>query len=97
MPTTIEKETVTVTNSKTYPNYNVIMLNDDGINGYYAVECLCKVLPQMTEDKALGIVMGVHTNGSGVIWTGPFEQAEMYHDQLTSLGMVMAPLEKCGS
>lgn len=99
MTATIESPTVvneTTTVNKTYPNYNVIMLNDDGIDGFYVVECLCKVLPKMTEDRAFSLVMSIHRNGSGIVWSGPFEQAEMYHEQLTSLGMVMAPLEKCG-
>ena len=100
MPTidapTMDVVTVTVTVNKTYPNYNVILLNDDGIDGFYAAECLCKVLPNMTQDTALNIVMRIHRDGGGVVWTGPQEVAELYHDQLTSLGMVMAPLEKCG-
>jgi ATP-dependent Clp protease adaptor protein ClpS len=100
MPTidapTIDNVTVTVTVNKTYPNYNVILLNDDGIDGLYVVECLCKVLPQMTQEKAFNITMSVHRSGAGIVWTGPQEVAELYHDQLISMGMVMAPLEKCG-
>ena len=83
--------------NKTYPNYNVIMLNDDGINGMDVVNALCKVLPGMTFDTAMNLTMMIHQQQSGIVWTGPQEVAELYHEQLQSLGMVMAPLEKCGS
>lgn len=91
----IEKETVTV--NKTYPNYNVIMLNSDDIDALYVVECLCKVIPKMTTDKAFSLTLKIHTEQSGIVWSGPLEIAELYREQLISLGMVMAPLEKCGS
>ena len=100
MSVTIEAPTIvneTTMVNKTYPNYNVIMLNSDDIDGFYVVECLCKVLPKMTQDTALGLTMRIHREGSGIVWSGPLEMAELYHEQLTSLGMVMAPLEKCGS
>ena len=36
----------------------------------------------------------VDREGSAEVWRGPFEQAELYHQQLVTKGLTMAPIEK---
>ena len=36
----------------------------------------------------------IHNEGQAIVWTGPLEQAELYHSQLIRAGLTMAPLEK---
>jgi ATP-dependent Clp protease adaptor protein ClpS len=87
---------VSKTIKKEYPNYRVIVLNDDVNTFDHVVESLVRVLPGMGEKKAWKIAIHIHTTGSAVVWSGPQEQAEFYHSQLSSLGLTMAPLEKEG-
>lgn len=76
-----------------YPNYKVIVLNDD-VNTFDHVEkCLMKYIPGMTVDRAKELTNRVHYEGQAVVWIGPQEQAELYHQQLRYEGLTMAPLE----
>jgi len=36
----------------------------------------------------------VDREGSAEVWRGPFEQTELYHQQLVTKGLTMAPIEK---
>lgn len=47
----------------------------------------------MTKERALELAQEIHITGSAVVWSGPFELAELYHQQLSSKGLTMAPLE----
>lgn len=87
--TTPEKVTV----RKTYPNYKVIVLNDDFNTFQHVTECLMTYIPQMTSDRAWELTNQVHFEGQAVVWVGPQEQAELYHMQLKQAGLTMAPLE----
>lgn len=78
---------------KTYPNYKVIVLNDD-FNTFTHVEaCLVKHIPQMTVDRARELTNQIHHEGQAIVWVGPQEQAELYHQQLSREHLTMAPLE----
>lgn len=80
--------------SKPYPNYKVIVLNDDFNTFQHVANCLMKYLPGMTSDKAWELTNRVHHEGQATVWVGPQEQAELYHTQLSREGLTMAPLEK---
>lgn len=81
--------------SKTlYPNYKVIVLNDDVNTFKHVAECLMKYIPGMTSDRAWELTNQVHYEGQAVVWVGPQEQAELYHQQLGRAGLTMAPLER---
>lgn len=84
----------TSTDKKHYPNYKVIVLNDDHNTFEHVTTCLVRILPKVTPDAAWGMAQEVHTAGSCVVWAGPLEQAEMYHMQLGTKGLTMAPLEQ---
>lgn len=78
---------------QTYPNYKVIVLNDDFNTFQHVAECLMAYIPQMTSDRAWELTNQVHFEGRAIVWVGPQEQAELYHMQLKQAGLTMAPLE----
>ncbi|WP_320667755.1 ATP-dependent Clp protease adapter ClpS [Prochlorococcus sp. MIT 1307] len=78
-----------------YPEARVIVL-DDSVNTFeHVVNCLKKIIPGMTEEKAWHLTQQIDKDGSAVVWSGPLEQAELYHQQLSGEGLTMAPLERC--
>ncbi len=89
--TTLDKSTQVV--KKTYPNYKVIVLNDDFNTFDHVANCLLKYIPAMTSDRAWELTNQVHFEGQAIVWVGPQEQAELYHQQLRREGLTMAPLE----
>ncbi|MBD2103252.1 ATP-dependent Clp protease adapter ClpS [Leptolyngbya sp. FACHB-261] len=78
---------------KTYPNYKVIVLNDDFNTFQHVQSCLVKYIPCMTPDQAWQLTNQVHFEGLATVWVGPQEQAELYHEQLKRAGLTMAPVE----
>jgi ATP-dependent Clp protease adaptor protein ClpS len=76
-----------------YPNYKVIVLNDDFNTFQHVAECLMKYIPHMTSDRAWELTHQIHNEGQAIVWVGPHEQAELYHLQLSREGLTMAPLE----
>ncbi len=76
-----------------YPNYKVIVLNDDVNTFQHVANCLMKYIPAMTPDRAWELTNQVHYEGQAVVWVGPQEPAELYHEQLKRAGLTMAPLE----
>ena len=79
---------------KLYPNYKIIVLNDDVNTFKHVAECLQTYIPGMTSDRAWELTHQVHNEGQAIVWVGPLEQAELYHQQLSRAGVTMAPLEK---
>jgi ATP-dependent Clp protease adaptor protein ClpS len=78
---------------KTYPNYKVIVLNDDFNTFGHVASCLIKYIPNMSSERAWELTNQVHYEGQAIVWVGPQEQAELYHQQLRREGLTMAPLE----
>jgi len=78
---------------KLYPNYKVIVLNDDFNTFQHVAECLMKYIPDMTSDRAWDLTHQVHNEGQAIVWVGAQEPAELYHQQLRRAGLTMAPLE----
>jgi ATP-dependent Clp protease adaptor protein ClpS len=89
--TTPEKSSQTT--RQTYPNYKVIVLNDDFNTFEHVATCLVTYIPSMTSDRAWELTNRIHHEGQAIVWTGPLEQAELYHMQLGMEGLTMAPLE----
>ena len=48
----------------------------------------------MQPDRAWELAHRIDGEGSAVVWSGPQEQAELYHQLLRSEGLTMAPLER---
>lgn len=78
---------------KKYPDWKVIVKNDDVNTFEHVIKCFTSILPNMTKERALELAQEIHITGSAVVWSGPFELAELYHQQLSSKGLTMAPLE----
>jgi ATP-dependent Clp protease adaptor protein ClpS len=78
---------------KPYPNYKVIVLDDDFNTFEHVHACLMKYIPGMISDRAWELTHQVHDEGQAIVWAGPQEQAEFYHQQLSRAGLTMAPLE----
>lgn len=76
-----------------YPNYKVIVLDDDFNTIQHVQKCLVKYIPNMTATLAYELTMQVHHEGQAIVWVGPQEPAELYHMQLKQEGLTMAPLE----
>ena len=93
-PTTVAPRQSNQTVKKPYPNYKVIVLNDDVNTFKHVAECLVKYIPGMSGDHAWELTNKVHHEGQATVWVGPQEQAELYHMQLSRAGLTMAPLEK---
>lgn len=78
---------------KPYPNYKVIVLNDDFNTFQHVHDCLVKYIPGMSSDRAWELTNQIHNEGQAIVWVGPQEAAELYHQQLSRAGLTMAPLE----
>jgi ATP-dependent Clp protease adaptor protein ClpS len=84
---------VTDRSRQLYPNYKVIVLDDDVNTIPHVSDCLLRYIPGMTPTKAYELTMQIHHEGQAIVWVGPQEQAELYHEQLKQEGLTMAPLE----
>lgn len=78
---------------KHYPNYKIIVLNDDFNSFEHVAKCLLTYIPGMSNDNAWELTNQIHFEGQAIVWVGPQEQAELYHQQLRRAGLTMAPLE----
>ena len=90
--------TVTFTDLKStlakYPEARIIVL-DDNLNTFqHVANCLLAIIPDMSEKRSWDLAVIVDKSGSAEVWRGPLEQAELYHQQLVSKGLTMAPIEK---
>ena len=94
----ITDSTITVLDSKTikrkYPEARIIVLDDSFNTFQHVASCLVTIIPGMSEKRSWGLAVEVDREGSAEVWRGPLEQAELYHQQLISKGLTMAPIEK---
>lgn len=77
-----------------YPNFKIVVLNDEVNTFQHVVDCLVRHIPGMQPDQAWELAHRIDQEGSAIVWTGPQEQAELYHQQLGAEGLTMAPLER---
>ncbi|MCP9914734.1 ATP-dependent Clp protease adapter ClpS [Cyanobium sp. BA20m-14] len=79
---------------QSYPSFKVVVL-DDNVNTFqHVVECLVRYIPAMQPNQAWELAHRIDGEGSAVVWCGPQEQAELYHQQLGAEGLTLAPLEQ---
>ena len=77
-----------------YPEARVIVLDDNFNTFQHVANCLQTIIPSMSEKRAWDLTIKVDKTGSAEVWRGNLEQAELYHEQLFSKGLTMAPIEK---
>ena len=75
--------------TKPYPNYRVLLLNDNHNTFEHIEVCLTKHVPGMSRDKAHQLALKVRNEGVAVVWVGPKEVAEMYYELLKSEGLTV--------
>ncbi len=90
--------TTTVLDPKTikrkYPVARIIVLDDNFNTFEHVANCLETIIPGMSEEISWVLAVEVDREGLAEVWRGPLEQAELYHQQLISKGLTMAPIEK---
>ena len=77
-----------------YPEARVIVLDDNFNTFEHVANCILAIIPAMSEKRSWELAIKVHKTGSAEVWKGPLEPAELYHQQLVSKGLTMAPIEK---
>ena len=82
------------TTKKKYPEARVIVLDDDFNTFEHVANCLKAIIPGMSKERSWRLAVEVDSEGSAEVWRGTLEQAELYHQQLQSKGLTMAPIEK---
>ena len=79
---------------QSYPSFKVVVLDDDVNTFQHVVECLVRYITAMQPNQAWELAHRIDGEGSAVVWCGPQEQAELYHQQLGAEGLTLAPLEQ---
>tara|TARA_B100000700_G_scaffold158435_1_gene175676 strand:- start:1679 stop:2050 length:372 start_codon:yes stop_codon:yes gene_type:complete len=72
---------------KLSPKYKVLLHNDPVNTMDYVVESLRQVVPQLSEQDALNIMLETHNNGVGLVIVCDLEPAEFYSESLKSKGL----------
>ena len=81
----IEREVVRV--RKNSPKYKVLLHNDPVNSMDYVVNTLRQVVPQLSEQDALNVMMETHNNGIGLVIVCDLEPAEFYSESLKAKGL----------
>lgn len=85
MSTLIKRQSAQKT--KLYPNYRVIMYNDDCHTFDFVIDLLSRTISNMTQSKAEAHAMEIHTAGASIVTVEPFEIAEFYCEVFSEGGM----------
>ncbi len=72
---------------KISPKYKVLLHNDPVNTMDYVVATLRQVVPQLSEQDALDIMLETHNNGVGLVITCDLEPAEFYSESLKAKGL----------
>jgi ATP-dependent Clp protease adaptor protein ClpS len=70
------------------PPYKVILHNDDYTPMELVVEALRKVIPRMSPQRAVIIMLEAHTKGKAVVTKCHKELAELYREGLQNEGLI---------
>jgi len=72
---------------KLSPKYKVLLHNDPVNTMDYVVDTLKQVVPQLSDQDALNIMLETHNNGVGLVITCDLEPAEFYSECLKAKGL----------
>ena len=81
----IERKVERLTNAS--PRYKVLLHNDPVNSMDYVVETLQVVVPQLSEQDAIRVMLEAHNNGVGLVIVCDLEPAEFYAESLKSKGL----------
>tara|TARA_Y100001978_G_C23432559_1_gene309070 strand:+ start:65 stop:376 length:312 start_codon:yes stop_codon:yes gene_type:complete len=69
------------------PKYKVLLHNDPVNSMEYVAVSLREVVPQLSEQDAISIMLEAHNNGVGLVIICDLEPAEFYSESLRSKGL----------
>ena len=72
---------------KKSPRYKVLLHNDPLNTMEYVVKTLRQVVPQLSEQDAIAIMLEAHNTGVGLVIVCDLEPAEFYSETLKSKGL----------
>ena len=72
---------------KVSPKYKVLLHNDPVNTMDHVVETLRQVVPQLSEQDALNIMLETHNSGVGLVIVCDLEPAEFYSESLKAKGL----------
>ena len=72
---------------KVSPKYKVLLHNDPVNSMDYVVQTLRQVVPQLSEQDALNIMLETHNTGIGLVIVCDLEPAEFYSESLKAKGL----------
>ena len=75
------------------PKYKVLLHNDPVNSMEYVTVVLREVVPQLSEQDAISIMLEAHNNGIGLVIVCDLEPAEFYSESLKSKG-ITSSIEK---
>tara|TARA_B100000945_G_scaffold155764_1_gene124890 strand:- start:1187 stop:1495 length:309 start_codon:yes stop_codon:yes gene_type:complete len=81
----LEKKTTELRNKS--PKYKVLLHNDPVNSMEYVANSLREVLPQLSEQDAISIMLEAHNTGVGLVIVCDLEPAEFYAESLRSKGL----------
>ena len=87
----LDKKTADLKNKS--PKYKVLLHNDPVNSMEYVTISLREVLPQLSEQDAISIMLEAHNNGVGLVIICDLEPAEFYSESLKSKG-ISSSIEK---
>ena len=87
----LEKKTAPLKNKS--PKYKVLLHNDPVNSMEYVTISLREVVPQLSEQDAIAIMLEAHNNGVGLVIVCDLEPAEFYCESLKSKG-ISSSIEK---
>ena len=87
----IEKKPAKLKNK--FPKYKVLLHNDPVNSMEYVTITLREVVPQLSEQDAISIMLEAHNTGIGLVIICDLEPAEFYSESLKSKG-ISSSIEK---
>lgn len=92
--------TVASTKTHLYPQWNVLLLNDDVHSFPFVIHVIMQVF-RKTVEEAFSFTLGIHQTGQAILTTCSKERAELYLEQVSTfkegdkgaLGCAMEPVE----
>ena len=78
---------------KTSPRYKVLLHNDPVNTMEYVVLILREVVPKLSEQDAIAIMLEAHNSGLGLVIICDLEPAEFYSETLNKKGL-LSTIEK---
>ena len=72
---------------KTSPRYKVLLHNDPVNSMEYVVNSLRQIVPQLSEQDAMAIMLEAHNTGVGLVIVCDLEPAEFYSESLKAKGL----------